>query len=187
VELLLRPRHPIAPIVWDAPALPVYRFPPQLLGVHAGPAVALENVSASLGEDDQRPVLPDRRNRLDQARVLEMPKIAPMRIQRAVLAVAQIAGWHDAKGADRRQRADLRATQRHVAVSCPDTLTFTATRQFEVAREHVAGLQPLAFPRIGQPAAAALVELATVDIAIARVVNRARVEVHRCLLWEERA
>jgi hypothetical protein len=116
-----------------------------------------------------------------------MPEISSMRIQRTVLSVAEIAGWHDAEGADGGQRANLRAAQRHVAVACPDSLTFPATRQFEVACEHVAGLERLAFPRIGQPAAAALVELATVNIAIARVVNRPRVEVHECLLWKERA
>jgi len=36
-----------------------------------------------------------------------------------------------------------------------------------------------------QPAATALVEFATVDIAIACVVNRSRIEVHRHLRYEE--
>src|SRR5688572_10978359 len=108
-----------------------------------------------------------------------MPEVSPMRIQRAVLAIAEIARWHDAEGADGCQRADLRAAQRHVAVACPDALTFTATRQLEVARKHVAWIEPLAFPRIGQPTTTALVELTTVMIAIARVVNRPRIEVHR--------
>ena len=78
VELLLRPRLPIAPIVWDAAAFSVYRFPPQLLGVHARPAVALENASASLGEHDQRAVLSDCWDGLDQARVSEMPRMSPI-------------------------------------------------------------------------------------------------------------
>ena len=58
-------------------------------------------------------------------------------------------------------------------------------RQFKVAREHVAWIEPLTFPRIGQPTATALVELATVDIAIARVVNRSRIENHGHLRCEE--
>ena len=149
VELLLGPRLPTAPIVRDAAELPVYRLAPQLLRVHAGPAVALENVSASLGQHDQRTIIADSRNRLDQARISEMPEISSMRIQWAVVAIAEIAGWHDAEGADGGQRADLRAAQRHVAVACPDALAFTAARHLEVAREHVAGLQALAFPRIG--------------------------------------
>lgn len=58
-------------------------------------------------------------------------------------------------------------TQRHIAVSRPHALAFMAARQFEVARKDVAWIEPFAFPRIGQPAATALVEFATVDIAIA--------------------
>jgi hypothetical protein len=83
------------------------------------------------------------------------------------------------------QRAHLRGTQRHIAVSRPHALARMATRQFEVAREHVAWIEPFAFTRIGQPTTTALVELATVDIAIARVVNRSRIEVHRHLRCEE--
>ena len=87
-------------------------------------------------------------------------RIAPVRVERTVLAVAEIAGRHDAEGADRGQRANLRAAQPHVAVSRPDTLAFRAARQLEVAREHVARIEWLALARIGQPSAAALAQLA---------------------------
>jgi hypothetical protein len=93
-----------------------------------------------------------------------------------------IAGGHDAEGTDGRQRADLRAAKRHVAVARPDALAFYAARQLEVACEHVARIERLALAWIGQPPATALVEFATVDIALARVVNRPRVEVHKDLL-----
>ena len=85
--------------------------------------------------------------------------------------VAEIAGGHDAEGADGGQRADLRAAQRHVAIPCPDALAFTTPRQLEVAREDIAGIERQAFARIGQPATAALAQLAT---AVARVISPTR-------------
>jgi hypothetical protein len=90
--------------------------------------VALEDVPAAFREHDQRAVVADGRNRLDEPLVAQVPQIAPVRVERAVLAVAEIAGRNDAEGADGRQGPDLRAAQRHVAVSSPDALAFTASR-----------------------------------------------------------
>ena len=109
-------------------------------------------------------------------------EIAPVRVERTVLAVAEIAGGHDAEGADGGERANLRAAQPHVAVSRPDTLAFRAARQLEVAREHIARIEWLALARIGQPSAAALAQLATVVVAVAWVITPTRIEVHRHLL-----
>ena len=181
VELLLRSRLATAPIVWDATTLAVDRLPPQFVGVHSRPAVALEDVSASLGQDHQRPVITAGRNGVDQPGVLEVPQIAPVRVERTVVAIAEIAGRDDAERTDDSHRADLGAAQRDVAIAGPDPFAFTAAGQLEVARERIAWIEPLTFPRIGQPAAAALVELATVDIAIARVIDRPRVEIHKRL------
>src|SRR6185436_5242000 len=82
------------------------------------------------------------------------------------------------------ERANLRAAQPHVAVSRPDTLTFLAARQLEVAREHIARVQRLALARIGQPSAAALAQLATVIVAVAWVITPTRIEVHSYLRLE---
>ena len=114
-----------------------------------------------------------------------MPQIAPVRVERAVLAVAEIAGGHDAEGADGSERANLRAAQPHVAVSRPDTLAFRAARQLEIAREHIACIEWLALARIGQPSAAALAQLATVVVAVAWVITPTRIEVHRYLRLEK--
>lgn len=86
-----------------------------------------------------------------------------VRIERTVLSVAEIAGRHDAEGADGGQRADLRAAQRHIAVSRPHALAFMAAGQFEITREDIAGIEWLTFARIGQAAAASLGQLATVS------------------------
>jgi hypothetical protein len=124
VELLLRSRLATAPIVWDATTLAVDRLPPQFVGVHSRPAVALEDVSASLGQDHQRPIITAGRNGVDQPGVLEVPQIAPVRVERTVVAIAEIAGRDDAEGADGGERANLPAAQPDVAVACPDTLAF---------------------------------------------------------------
>jgi hypothetical protein len=132
----------------------LYGRPTQLLAVHAGPAVPLEDIAAAFGEHDQGAVFTDGRNCLDKSRVSQVPQIASVRVERAVLAIAEIASRHDSEGADGRQRAYLRAAQRHVAVACPDALAFTASRQFEITREDIA------------------------IVAVARVVNGSRIEVH---------
>ncbi len=106
----------------------------QCFALHVGPAVAFEYVSSSLGQHDQRAVVAGGRDGLDEPRVFEVPQIAPVRVERTVLAVAKIAGGHDAEGADGGERANLRAAQPHVAVSRPDALAFRAARQLEVAR-----------------------------------------------------
>ena len=154
--------------------------------------MVLEDVAATLREHDQRAVVADGRDGLDEPRVSEVPQIAPVRVERTVLAVAEIAGRHDAEGADGGERANLRAAQPHVAVSRPDTLAFRASRQLEVAREHIARVERLALARIGQPSAAALAQLATllrqgfgaqaVVVAVAWVIVPARIKVHRALL-----
>jgi hypothetical protein len=58
----------------------------------------------------------------------QVPQIAAVRVERSVLAVAEIAGRHDAEGADGGQRAHLRRAQRHIAVSRPHPLACMAAR-----------------------------------------------------------
>src|SRR5690606_30272855 len=97
-----------APIVGDAAVLPLDCLVPQLLGVHRGPAVALEHVASSLGQHDESAIVAAGRNGIDEAGVLEVAQIAFVRVERTVVAVAEIAGGDDAEGADGSQGADLR-------------------------------------------------------------------------------
>ena len=154
----------------------------QYVALHVGPAVAFEHVSSSLGQHDQRAVVADGRDGLDEPRVSEAPQVTPVRVEQPVLTVAKIAGGHDTEGADGCERADLRAAQPHVAVACPDALAFRASRQLEVAREHVANVEPFTFARIAQPAAAASAQLTIAIIAITWVISPTRIEIHIRLL-----
>jgi len=121
---------------------------------------------------------------LPSYKIPQVSQIAPMWVERAVLAVAEITSRHDAEGAYGGERANLRAAQPHVAVSRPDTLAFRAARQLEVAREHIARVEWLALARIGQPTAAALAQLATLVVAVACVITPTRIEVHSYLRLE---
>ena len=150
---------------------PLHGRPLQFFAVHARPAVSLEDVLAAFREHDQCAAIADGRNGLDESRVSEVPQIAPVRVERAVLAVTEIAGGHDAEGADSGERANLRAAQPHVAVSRPDTLAFRAARELEVAREHIARVERLPLARIGQPSAVALAQLATILLAVTWVIT----------------
>ena len=84
-------------------------FVSQLLAKDVGPSVALEDVPSALGEHDQRAVVADGRNRLDETLIPGVPQVAAMRVERPVTTVAEIAGGHDAEGADSRESADLGA------------------------------------------------------------------------------
>jgi hypothetical protein len=150
----------------------------QYFALHVGPAIALQNVPSALGQDDQGAVLADGWNRLDQPLISEVSQVASVRVERAVLAIAEIAGRDDAEGADGGERANLRPAQPDVAVSCPHTLALGAARQVEVAREDISRFEPLAFARIAKPATTAAVESAIAIIVIARVISPTRIEVH---------
>jgi len=86
----------VAPVV----ELPLHGRPLEFFAVHARPAVALKDVPAAFREHDQCAVVADGRDGLDEPRVSEVPQIAPVRVERTVLAVAEIASRHDAEGAD---------------------------------------------------------------------------------------
>jgi hypothetical protein len=100
--------------------------------------------------------------------ISEVPQVASIRGEWAVLAVAEIASRHDAEGADCCECANLRSAQTDVAVASPDTLALGTARQIEVACEHVADAEALAFARIAQPAATASAEFAITIVAVAR-------------------
>jgi hypothetical protein len=159
----------IAPVVEPQLSARLSRY----FALHVGPSVTLQDVPSALGEDHQGTVLADGRDRLDQPLLFQVSQVTPVRVERAILAVAEIAGGHDAEGADCGERANLRAAQPDVAVTCPDTLALWAARQIEIAREDIPRFEPLTFARIAQPATTAAVEF-----AIARVISPTRIESH---------
>src|SRR5881398_1775979 len=68
-----------------------------------------------------------------------MPQVAVAWICRPAGVISQVPRWHHTKGANRRQLAALRATQRVFAVAkIEHDLSFAAVRKFDCAGEDVA-------------------------------------------------
>ena len=87
--------------------------------------------------------------------ISEVPQIAAVRVERAVLAVAKIAGRHDAEGADGGERANLRAAQLHVAVRA-QTRSRSGPRGSSRSRVNTSRVSSRSRCGIAEPAAAAL-------------------------------
>jgi hypothetical protein len=68
-----------------------------------------------------------------------MSEVAVTWICGSIVTVSEVAGWHDAKSPDGRQRATLRSPQCAFAVArVVDDLAVSSARQVEAAREHLA-------------------------------------------------
>jgi len=104
-------------------------------------------------------------NGVDEPLVAEVPQLAVTRVERAIVAVAEVVAWDHAEGADRRQRAALRTAQRVLALAVEHTLTLVATRKLELAEEHITRV----------PMALTPVAVARIFGALPRVVSPARV------------
>jgi hypothetical protein len=121
-------------------------------------------------------------NGLDETLFPEVSEVALARIARPIVTVAEVAGGHDAKRANGRQRPALRPAERVFAPTATAyDFAVAVTWQIEPAREHVArvaatvsgltvAIRPtrvLAVPMVGP-----LTRLVAVIIAIAGVVMR---------------
>src|SRR5437016_9569939 len=72
-----------------------------------------------------------------------MSEVAVPWIRGSIVTVSEVAGRHDAKSPDGRQRATLRSPECVFAITgVVDDFAVTATRQVEASREHV--------PRVGR-------------------------------------
>jgi hypothetical protein len=74
-----------------------------------------------------------------------VPEFAVTWVERLIVAVAEVARWHGAEGADGGQRAGFRAAEGVVVAVVVDVLSFEATRQVDVLHEHVARVHALPF------------------------------------------
>jgi hypothetical protein len=100
--------------------------------------MTFENVSALLGQDDERAVVASGGRDLHKPRLPEMPEVAGTWIERTFLCVSQVASRDDTEGANGGECARLRTAQRYVTATCPDAVTFRTARQVEIPHEHVA-------------------------------------------------
>jgi hypothetical protein len=75
---------------------------------------------------------------LDELLLAEVAQVARPRIERPIMAVAEITTGDHSKCPDGRERARFRSTQRVFAIAIPHALTFESARQIEMPGKYVA-------------------------------------------------
>jgi hypothetical protein len=103
------------------------------------PSVCLQQALAAVGQEHRDIPLPGHSSGIDEAQFAQVPELAVARVQRPIVAVAEVLGWDNSEGADGRQRATLRAAQRVLAIAVEYAFALGSPRQIEFAQEHVAG------------------------------------------------
>jgi len=104
------------------------------------PSVCLQQALAAVGQEHRDIPLPGHSSGIDEAQFAQVPELAVARVQRPIVAVAEVLGWDNSEGADGRQRATLRAAQCVLAIAVEDAFALGSPRQVEFAQEHVAGV-----------------------------------------------
>src|SRR5262245_36424130 len=121
-------------------------------------SMAFEQIPASLGQRHQRRLLPthDVGSSFDQTFLAEPSQLSLSGIRGTSSMVEEILRGHDSKGAYCGEDSDFRFTEIDRAITVSNRTPGVATRQTEVAREHVptvvgVGLRPI-FSAPGSPA-----------------------------------
>jgi hypothetical protein len=114
-------------------------LPSRVAGVVVA-TVGLEEVPPALGEDDSDVAMPVDVNGTRQALLLEMPKVASVGIERAVVVIAKVTRGHDAERADGCQRTRLGTAQADITIAVPHQLALEAAREVYFVQKGVAGI-----------------------------------------------
>jgi len=102
-------------------------------------AIRLQEIAATVRQHHRLLPIAWDANGLDQSLLAEVPKVAIPGIGWSVIAVAEVEGRDDPKGAHGREGPALRTAQGVLTVTrVVDDLMVAATGQIETAREHVA-------------------------------------------------
>jgi hypothetical protein len=138
-------------------------------------SVCLQQALAALGQEHRDIPLPRHPSGVDEAQFAEVSQLAVPRVQRPIVAVAEVLGGDDSEGADRCQGATLRATQGVLTLAVEHSLPLRSARKVELAQEHVSrvgtvALTPVAVPRI--------------VVALPRIVSPARVSIEHGFLLQ---
>ena len=128
-------------------------------------AVRVKNVAAALRQDHRHVRVAVQPDGVDETLLTQVAEVPVTGIGGPVEVVAQVAGGHDPKRANGRERPGLRPTQRVFTVAgIVNDFSFASARQIEAPHEHIAGIN-LAVPRLAIAVRPPLV------IAVTRVVR----------------
>jgi hypothetical protein len=96
-------------------------------------SVCLQQALAAVGQEHSHVPLTRHASGIDEAQFAEVSQFAVALVQRPIVAVAEVLSWDDSEGADGRQRAALRTSQRVLAVAVEHSLALGSAGQVELA------------------------------------------------------
>src|SRR5262249_9516740 len=112
------------------------------------PSVCLQQALAAVGQEHRDIPLPGHSSGIDEAQFAQVPELAVARVERTIVAVAEVLGGDHSEGADSRQGATLRAAQRVLAVPVEHPLAFGSPRKVELPQEHVSRVRTVPLTRV---------------------------------------
>jgi len=116
--------------------------------VLAFPTMRLQQALAAVGQEHRHVPLTRHPSCVDEAQFAEVAELGVPRVQRPIVAVAEVLGGYHSECSDGGQRATLRAPQGVLAVAIEHSLAVGSARQVELAQEHVSRIGALAFPHV---------------------------------------
>jgi hypothetical protein len=125
-------------------------------------AVGLQEVATSFRER-HRALATVEPHKLRQAFVAQVPQVRLARVGRLFPRIAEIAFGHDPERTNCRERSAVLAIQFVSAIPVEHNLAFRTPRQFEAVQECVSRIIGASFARV-------MIPIATVLVAVARVV-----------------
>src|SRR5262245_48623230 len=129
-------------------------------------SVCLQEALAAVGQEHRDVPLARHPSGVDEAQFAEVSQFAVALVQRPIVAVAEVLSWDDSEGADRRQRAALRTSQRVLAVAVEHSLPLGPARQVELTKEHVSRIGAVALTHVA---------VTRILVALSGIVNASRI------------
>jgi hypothetical protein len=93
----------------------------------------LQQTLAAVRQEHRDVPLPGHPSGVDEAQFAEVPELGIPRVQRPIVAVAEVLGGDNSEGADGRQGATLRAAQRVLPVAVEHAFALGSSGQVELA------------------------------------------------------
>jgi hypothetical protein len=139
--------------------------------VLAFPTMRLQQALAAVGQEHRHVPLTGHPSGVDEAQFTEVAKLGVPRIQRPIVAVAEVLGGDNSEGPDGGQRATLRAAQCVLAVAVEHSLAFGSAGEVELAQEHVSRIGAVALTHVA---------VTRIIVALSGIVSSSRIMLEHC-------
>ncbi|HKW03262.1 MAG TPA: hypothetical protein VJN96_25780 [Vicinamibacterales bacterium] len=130
--------------------------------------MGLQQTLAAVGQEHRDIPLAGHSSGIDEAQFAQVPELAVARVERTIVAVAEVLGRDNSEGADGGQGATLRTAQRVLTIAVEDAFALGSARQVELSQEHVTRVRTVALTDVA---------VSRILVALSRVVNTSRIMV----------